>query len=131
MPPWGPDLEKYNYSILFYYIIYTVNITIINNCRIVYRNHIFHCNLIYEERKTWMNEWMIPTFLCIMTGVVLKVYYYKTNCVPRCRTSRKCSINNKINTFNSRLISYNICTHLFCCLPSTQMRRDALHTTRT
>jgi hypothetical protein len=63
----------------------------------------------------------IPTFLCIMTRVVLKVYYYKTNCVPRCRTSRKCSINNNINTFSSRLISYNICTHSFCRLSSTNV----------
>jgi hypothetical protein len=38
--------------------LYTVNITIISYCKIVYFNHIFHCNLCNEEIKKWMNEWM-------------------------------------------------------------------------
>jgi hypothetical protein len=29
--------------------LYTVNITFITYCRIVYLNHIFHCNLCNEE----------------------------------------------------------------------------------
>ena len=31
--------------------LYTVNITIISYCRIVYLYHIFHCNLCEEEIK--------------------------------------------------------------------------------
>ena len=38
--------------------LYTVNITVISYCRIVYLNHIFHCNPCNAEIKKWMNEWM-------------------------------------------------------------------------
>ena len=51
--------------------LYTVNITIISYCKIVYFNHIFHCNLCNEEIKKWMNEWM-----SINRGVVRNLGFY-------------------------------------------------------
>jgi hypothetical protein len=51
--------------------LYTVNITVISYCKIVYFNHIFHYNLCNEEIKKWMNEWVLTEGWSAICGFTL------------------------------------------------------------